>query len=86
MDFSNINLALQLLVVGMISVFAALLIVMALSNLLIRFVNRFLPEEAKETPVQNNTPIIPSTHRKAVEQAISIISNGKSEVKDIKKI
>lgn len=85
----NIGLALQLMVVGMATVFIILLIVIQLGKWLISLVNKFAPAEAPVTHRTAKQPqhsdIAPQTVaiiRSAVEQ----ITNGKGQVKHIERL
>ena len=83
----NIPEALKLLVVGMLTVFAILLIVINLGKALIAFVNKFIPEEEKTkkqvapvaVPVDANTKAI-------INEAVKQITAGKGHVTKISKI
>lgn len=83
-----INEALQLLAIGMITVFFILLIVINLGKLLVVLVNKFAPEEnvkvistAKVAPVA-----VDQTTKAIIDAAVSQITGGKGQVKSIKKI
>lgn len=84
---NNIFEALQLMVVGMITVFLILMIVINLGKLLIALVNKFAPEEAvapkkQVASVAAVDPIAQSIIKAAVEK----LTNGKGAVKKIEKI
>lgn len=84
---NNIFEALQLMVVGMITVFLILMIVINLGKLLIALVNKFAPEEAvvpkkQVASVAAVDPIAQSIIKAAVEK----LTNGKGVVKKIEKI
>lgn len=78
--------SLQLMVIGMATVFSVLLLVIFLGNLLIKAINRFAPEEVatKVTNQRDNAAIDP-TVAQAIQLAIAQITNGKGKVEKIEK-
>ncbi len=90
----NIQLGLLLMVVGMATVFAILLLVIYLGKGLIALVNKYAPEEVilkKQAPVQMQ-PVaaqasggIPNNTTAAIVSAISVITGGKGKVTKIEK-
>ena len=81
----NMNVALELLVVGMVSVFTALLIVIYLGKLLIWVINKYFQEEEKPKAVTANVAANVS-HRAAIEKAVAIATGNKARVEKIEKI
>lgn len=86
----NLSLGLMLMAVGMITVFAILLIVINLSKLLIAVVNKVAPEDvvAKKT-VNTQTPsstIIDPNTMAAIKGAVNIVTGGKGKVMTVEKI
>lgn len=83
-----ISEALQLLVIGMITVFFILLIVINLGKLLVLLVNKFAPEESENVKsVAKVAPVaIDQTTKAIIDAAVSQITGGKGQVKSIKKI
>ncbi|MBR5803555.1 MAG: OadG family protein [Bacteroidaceae bacterium] len=85
----NLSLGLMLMAVGMITVFAILLIVINLSKLLIVVVNKFVPEETvvKKTSTPSAAPIViaPDT-MEAIQGAVNIVTGGKGRVVKVEKI
>lgn len=84
----NIDIALQLLVVGMVTVFIILLIVIYLSKLLIYAVNKLAPSESVHPTKTAATPatvhaVSPHTQR-IIEAAVAQITAGKGRVSSIK--
>lgn len=79
--------ALQLLAVGMITVFLILSIVIGLGKALISVVNRIEPEEnnAKKTP-DNGKTNIDNTTISIINAAVNQITGGKGKVQKIEKI
>lgn len=82
--------ALQLMVVGMLTVFSVLLIVICLGTLLIKLVNKYAPEE-----VANNKPMaaataaagqIDATVKAVIDATVAQITGGKGKVKNITKL
>ena len=56
-DTSDINLALQLLLIGMVSVFVILGIVVGLGKLLVTLVNKFSPEVVKPQKISKKKTV-----------------------------
>ncbi len=78
------------MIVGMITVFAVLIIIIQLSNLLIKIVNRVAPEEdvkpAKAAKAPTGVvPVAPDV-AEAISQAIAKITGGKGVVAGIKRL
>ena len=83
----NIETGLMLMLVGMCTVFVILLIVIWLSTLLIKVVNKFAPPEevVKAKPsVSKYSADNGTTH--AIKAAVDIITAGKGRVINIEKI
>ncbi len=81
----NLSEALLLLLVGMVTVFCVLLIVIFMGKCIVLFVNKYIPEVVKEkqAPVSNNNPT--PSQVSAINQAIAMITNGKGYVINIEK-
>ena len=74
----NLETALLLMVVGMATVFAILLIVIYLGKLLISLVNKYAPEEQLPAKQGAQSPVpIP---------AVNVVTQGKGKVAKIEKI
>lgn len=83
----NIQEALQLLVVGMVTVFVILLIVINLGKLLIKLVNKYAPaEEVKKKNAAPTPQVIDAKTKSIIEAAVKQISAGKGRVVKIEKI
>ena len=85
---SNIGLALQLMGIGMITVFIILALVVFLGNLIIRFVNKYLPEEISKK-IQQATDQAEGLNRKkvaAIVSAVNLVTQGKGRVEKIEKL
>lgn len=81
----NLIEALKLLVVGMCTVFVVLIIIIEGGKLLIKAVNKFVPEEeAKPSQATAETIISPAV-AKAIAAAVSQATGGQAEVVEIKK-
>ena len=79
--------SLFLMVVGMLMVFVVLLLVVGLGNLIIIFVNKFVPEEVKR--VANNATTSNAVDSKTytvISSAVTMVTGGKGTVVDVKKI
>lgn len=83
----NISIALQLMVVGMVTVFLILLLIIQLSKGLIAFVNRVIPEEKPAQPATVSAPPAPDvTTQKILQEAVAQITGGKGRITEIRKI
>lgn len=79
--------ALQLLAVGMITVFLILMIVIYLGKGLILLVNKFAPEEVVVSKVASHAkPAVDATTKAVIDAAVSQLTNGKGVVAKIEKI
>ena len=86
----NLPEAFKLLVVGMLTVFCILLIVIYFGKLLISLVNKFAPEEAPATKTStlkspSAAPVDAQT-MSIIQAAISQITGGKGKVTKVEKI
>ncbi len=75
------------MVVGMLMVFVVLLLVVGLGNLIIIFVNKFVPEEVKR--VANNATTSNAFDSKKyifISSVVKMVTGGKGTVVDVKKI
>lgn len=85
---SDLGFALQLMGIGMITVFIILSLVVLLGNLIIRFVNKYLPEEISHK-VQQVAEQTGNFNRKkvaAIVSAVKIVTEGKGHVTKIEKM
>lgn len=85
---SNIELGLLLMVVGMTSVFAILLMVIGLGKGLILLVNKYAPEENTNQPplrVRGASDEVPSPATAAIISAVSVLTGGQGKVTKIEK-
>lgn len=79
--------ALQLMGIGMATVFMVLLIIILLGTLLIKTVNKFFPEEVK--PVAKAAAAVQAVDQniqEAINKAILAISGGKKSAQSIEKL
>ena len=83
----NLNTALMLMMVGMATVFAILLIVIYLGKALIALVNKYAPEEAipAKTGAVGPAPI-PGNILAAISAAVTVVTQGKGKVSKVEKI
>lgn len=82
----NLEIGLLLMVVGMATVFVILLIVIYLSQLLIKLVNKVAPEEE---PKKKTVPVATSSDSgamDAIKAAVDILTAGKGQVVKIEKL
>lgn len=83
----NLNTALLLMIVGMATVFAILLIVIYLGKLLITLVNKYAPEEVASAKAAANAPAaIPGNIMAAISAAVTVVTQGKGKVSKVEKI
>lgn len=82
--------ALQLMVVGMLTVFCILLIVIGIGNLLIKLVNKYAPEEvvAKKpiAAVTGAAQQVDATVKAVIDATIAQITEGKGHASKITKL
>lgn len=83
----NLNIAFLLMVVGMATVFAILLIVINLGKALIALVNKYAPEEALPAKAAANGPApIPGNILAAINAAVAVVTHDKGKVAKVEKI
>ncbi len=83
----NLSFGLELMAVGMCTVFLILLIVICGGHLLIHTVNKIAPEEVINPKKQAQTPqAIDSQTMAVLQQVVSQITGGKGQVASAKKI
>lgn len=82
----NLGYALLLMLVGMVTVFAVLLIVIGLGKLLIKLVNKYAPEDVVKTvrpAVAAAGSSIPDPVVVAIVSAVNTVTQGKGKVTSI---
>jgi len=85
----NLNEALELLVVGMLTVFAILLIVIYFGKALIALVNRFAPAEVvakKHQAASAAQPGVDAKTRGVLDAVVKELTGGKGRVKSVSKV
>ena len=85
----NIGLALQLMVVGMVTVFIILMIVIQLGKWLIQIVNKVAPEEtvaSKRKPARGTATAIDAQTLAVIREAVSQITGGKGSVSKVERL
>lgn len=83
----NLNTALLLMVVGMATVFAILLIVINLGKGLIALVNKYAPAEETPAKAAGNAPAsVPGNILAAISAAVTVVTQGKGKVSKVEKI
>ena len=85
---SDLGFALQLMGIGMITVFIILSLVVLIGNLIIRFVNKYLPEEVSKKVKQVASSATDFNPKKvaAIVSAVKIVTEGKGHVTKIEKM
>jgi len=83
----NLQLALQLLLVGMVTVFFILTIVVSLGRLLIMLVNKYSHENVTKTVIQTTSGKQFSKKKLAVlGSVVELVTQGQGVIKSVKKI
>ncbi len=85
----NLNIGLELLVVGMCTVFLILIIVIWGGKLLINIVNKIAPEEEEASPKAakaTQTATIDGTTMAVLQEVVSKITGGKGRIASVKKL
>lgn len=80
-----INEAVSIMIVGMITVFFILFLIVGIGNLIIRLSNKYLPKEVAVVKATKSNEPSSNTYA-AIAAAIDIATNGKGKVTNIKKI
>ena len=85
---TEMEIALELLGVGMVTVFLILSLVVLLGNSIIWFVNRFVPEIEKATAVISGNPEPKQYPRKlaVIVSAVNKVTNGAARITKIEKL
>ncbi len=82
----NFSLGITLMLIGMVTVFAILLIVIYLSRLLIVFINRFAPEEVAPVKGHPAATVVSPTIMNVIEATVEKLTGGKGRVKSVDKL
>lgn len=83
----NIGLGLTLMLIGMITVFIILLIVINFSKLLIRIVNKVAPEETVQSPKSApQRPTVDPTVTAIIQAAVNTLTGGKGYAAKIERL
>ncbi len=85
----NIGIALQLMAVGMITVFVILMVVIQLSKGLIWIVNKLVPEEnviEKNKSTKSAPQTIDTQTMSIIQATVTKLTNGKGQIKNITRI
>lgn len=82
----NLEIGLLLMVVGMATVFVILLIVIYLSQLLIKLVNKVAPEEEPKKKSVSVAASSDASAMDAIKAAVNILTAGKGQVIKIEKL
>jgi len=85
---NDMGIAFELLIVGMITVFVMLSLVVLLGNLIIRFVNKFLPEVQKASEIIAESAISEINKKKmaVIVSAVNSVTKGTGRVTKIEKL
>ena len=83
----NFKRGLILMVVGMVTVFVILLIVIYLGKLLIALVNKYIPEDAVPVKAGRQGPAAVPGHVMAVlAAAVNVVTGGKGKVSKVERL
>lgn len=82
----NFEIALELLGIGMLTVFLILFIVVFLGNIIIQVVNRFMPAQQKLVPAKAKSSAIDPGKMAAIVAAVQAVTNGKGRVENVERI
>ena len=83
----NLNIALLLMVVGMVTVFAMLFIVIYLGKLLILLVNKYAPEETvAQKDGKSVQTSVPAHIQAVINAAVKVVTHDKGKVAKIEKL
>ena len=81
------NIGITLMIVGMVTVFAVLLIIINLSNRLIKIVNKIAPEEeAKKKAAAPKAAPIAADVMEVIRQTVMQVTGGKGTVANVVKL
>jgi len=81
----NLELALLLMVVGMATVFAILLIIIYFGKLLIYLVNKYAPEEVIPVKRTAGPAPIPANILAAITAAVNVVTSNKGKIVKVEK-
>lgn len=83
----DFNTALMLMMVGMVTVFCILLIVIYLGKGLILLVNKYAPEETvPDKKAAQGPAAIPGNILAAISAAVTVVTQGKGKVSKVEKL
>jgi len=83
---SNLQIALELLSVGMVTVFIILCMVVLIGNVVVSFVNKFVPAEVPKVKVlRRRTSEISSKSIAAIVSAVKTVTGGEGHVTKIER-
>ena len=82
----NLGLAMELLAVGMITVFTILFLVIIIGNLIIRLVNKYIPEEAVSRSASAAVSNTGAGKIAAIAGAVKAVTGGRGNVTKIEKL
>ncbi|MCD7714194.1 MAG: OadG family protein [Prevotella sp.] len=82
----NIGLGITLMVIGMVTVFAILLIVIYLSRLLIALINRIAPDETRPARRQPEAEAVSPVTMSVIAAAVNRLTGGKGMVRSVERL
>lgn len=87
---NNFSEAIQLMIVGMLTVFCILLIVIVFGTILIKLVNKYAPEEVQTkksvAAASNAVQQVDATVKAVIDATVAQITGGKGRVSKITKL
>lgn len=83
----NLGSGLQLMVIGMITVFVILYVVIYFGKLLIFLVNKFAPEEVTKKEIASPTKVpVDAKTISIIQSAVNALTGGKGKVMKVEKL
>ncbi len=79
------TLPVQVFILGLLTVFLVLLVVVGTGNAIIWVVNRYFPASGKGLP-PIKTSAVKATHLAAIAAAVQTVTRGKGKVKKVEKL
>ncbi len=82
----NLGTAIELMLVGLPTVFFVLILIIYFSKLLIYLVNKYVPETIAQEVTSNDVEEIDAKKISAITSAVSVLTGGKGKITKIEKL
>lgn len=82
----EIEKAIELMLIGLTVVFINLYLVVLIGKLIIKFVNRYIPEIQESSVGTTSSPKINTKKLAAITSAVNIVTLGKGRIRKVEKI